>query len=229
MQNFMKFKGKWNPEKDSYKDACLRLSKDLTNFKQDKQYIPFVGNDIRPLPTVEAFDKVVKLPYVSKNDVIGNPILHNGKSAATLRFAKVVQDIKGNYKKVIEIGGGYGGQCLVMKELVDVDYTIIDIPEALELSKAYLKANNVDCSFMSSQAVKPSQCDLLISDYCISELDQAGIDFYLDHIKFKIGYFTLNARFDNVINRLKQEYRVVVDDEIPATSRHKNIIVKAFR
>jgi putative sugar O-methyltransferase len=224
----MKFKGKWLPEKDSYKKACLRLSKNLSNFKRDSEYVPFVGNDTRPLETVLAFDEVVKLPYVSKNDKIGNPILHNGKSAATLRFAKVVQDIKSEYKTVIEIGAGYGGQCLVLKELKKVDYTIIDIPEALELSKAYLKANNVECTFISSDNVKKSYCDLLISDYCLSELDEAGINFYLDNIKFKTGHFAINQNFDLIINRLKQEYKVEVYDETPKTSRHNNKLVIAY-
>ena len=224
----MKFNGRWTPDSKSYREACLRLSKNLKGFKQDPYYIPFVGNDIRPAKTVAAFDQAVTLPYISQNDEIGNPILHNGKSAATLRFAKVVQDIKGSYKSVIEIGGGYGGQCLVMKALKQVDYTIVDIPEALELSKAYLKANGVKCSFVSSENVIPSECDLLISDYCLSELDETGINFYLDLIKFKLGYFTLNTRFDIVINRLEKEYRVEVFDEIPATSRHKNKVAFAF-
>lgn len=226
----MKFKGKWNPEKQSYKDACLRLSKDLTNFKRDRDYIPFVGNDIRPKETVEAFDKVVKLPYVSKNDVIGNPVLHNGKSAATLRFMKVFQDtFKDDILNVVEIGGGYGGQCLVYKVLNLVDYTIVDIPEALELSKAYLKVNDVKCNFISSNNFKQMECDLLISDYCISELDKTGIDFYLDNIKFKYGYFTLNGQFDYIAEKLQSKgYEITITDENPKTSRHDNKVVQCY-
>ena len=225
----MKFNGKWKPETQDYRNTCLRLAKDLTNFKRDSYYIGFVGNDVRPKTTVEAFDKVVNLPYVSKNDKIGNPQLHNGKSAATLRFMKVVEDNYNSVNRVVEIGGGYGGQCLVYKELCEVDYTIVDIPEALELSKAYLKANEVECNFISSEEFKKVDCDLLISDYCLSELDEKGIDFYLDNITFNVGYFTLNGMFDYVINKLKgMGYNVNVYNEEPKTSKHENKVVQCY-
>jgi hypothetical protein len=224
----MKFKGKWNPETNEYRNTCLRLSKDLTNFKRDSYYIGFVGNDTRSKEVVEAFDKVVKLPYVSNNDLIGNPILHGGKSAATLRFMKVVQDNE-NANVVVEIGGGYGGQCLVYKELTQVNYTIVDLPEALHLSKAYLKANNVECNFISSEEFKPLECDLLISDYCLSELDSKGIDFYLDNITFKRGYFTLNGQFEYIKNKLiSKGYTIEVSPEQPKTSKHDNEVVKCY-
>ena len=130
----MKFKGNWLPEKQIYKETCLRLAKDLTNFKQDKDYIYYVGNDVRGQAVVEAFDKVVKLPYIKENDKIGNPRLHNGKSAGTLRFMKVYQDIQRfKYNDIVEVGGGYGGQCLVIQKIKPVKYTIIDIPAYINL------------------------------------------------------------------------------------------------
>ena len=227
----MKFNGKWNPETNEYRKTCLRLSKDLTNFKRDSYYIGFVGNDTRPKETVEAFDKVVKSEYVSKNDVIGNPVLHSGKSAATLRFMKVVEETNDPFMSdIIEIGGGYGGQCLVYNQMnININYTIVDLPEALELSKAYLKANNVNCDFVSSEDFKPLECDLLISDYCLSELDNKGIDFYLDNIKFKRGYFTLNGQFEYVQKKLiSKGYTIEVEPETPKTSRHYNEVVKCY-
>lgn len=221
----MKFKGRWRPEKESYKEACLRLARNLSNFKRDKDYIPFVGNDIRGADVVSSFDKVVKSPYVSENDVIGNPILHNGKSAATLRFMKVVEDTDG--KNIIEIGGGYGGQCLVYKTMRDVMYSIIDIPSALALSSAYLLENEIDCKFISSENVGKVECDLLISDFCLSELDEVGIDFYLDRVKFEKGYFTINQMSDYIPSKLEAlGYTVTVEDENPKTSRHKNQLVR---
>ena len=69
----MKFKGKWLSENKSYREVCLRLSKDLDNFKRDPEYAYFVGNDTRGKDVVEAFDKVVELPYCFRNDLVGNP------------------------------------------------------------------------------------------------------------------------------------------------------------
>lgn len=218
------------PEKQSYKDACLRSSKDMINFKRDKDYVGYVGNDTRGNDVVSAFDKVVKLPYIAKNDLVGNPVLHNGKSAGTLRFMKVVQDLnKFNFKDVVEIGGGYGGQCLVMKELRSVNYTIIDIPEALELSRAYLE--NYECSFISAEDVPKIETDLLISDYCLSELDKDGVDFYLERIRFKIGYFTINSGGEMrnyLINKLREFCVVDVVPEKPKTTHHNNYIIYAL-
>jgi hypothetical protein len=128
----------------------------------------------------------------------------------------------------VEIGGGYGGQCLVYKEMQDVDYTVVDIPESLELSGAYLKANDIESTLISSESFKPIETDLLISDYCLSELTDEGIDFYLDNIKFKHGYFTCNGQFDYIESKLKSlGYKVTIKDEVPATSRHKNKVMYA--
>ena len=226
----VKFNGKWLPEKQSYKDACLRLSKDLRGFKQDQDYIPFIGNDTRGKDVVKEFDEVVNLPYVSKNDRIGKPVLYRDKSAGTLRFMKVYQDIKElcDFKNVVEVGAGYGGQCLVVSELHDVNYTIIDIPESLALSKAYLAANGVECKFISSENVPKLKTDLLISDYCLSEFDADGVEFYLNKIDFKFGYFTINGNLELIIESLrKRNYKLKVRNEIPRTSHHSNYILTA--
>lgn len=225
----MKFQGRWLPESQLYKDTCIRLSNDLTGFKVDKDYVYWVGNDNRTASVVDAFDRVVDLPYVSKNDRIGSPKLHNGKSAATLRFMKVIQELKHlPIKSIVEIGGGYGGQCLVAKEIIDVEYTIVDIPEALELSKAYLQANDVDARFISSDNVPSLYCDLMISDYCLSELDETGVDFYLSKIKSKYIHIASNSigdRKDKFIARLRKQYHLTIVEENPKTSHHENIVI----
>lgn len=225
----MKFHGRWLPDSESYRETCLRLANNLDGFKQDPKYIRYVGNDNRKAPVVEAFDRVVTLPYVAKNDAIGSPRLHNGKSAGTLRFMRVVQELQHlPIATVIEIGGGYGGQCLVMKEVVDVEYTIVDIPEALELSKAYLEANKVVAGYVSSEAVPMMTCDLMISDYCLSELDKEGVLFYLSRIRSKYIHITCNAigeRQEWLLDTLRKRYHLTIAEENPKTSHHPNIII----
>ena len=226
------FNGEWLAiDQQKYKDACIRLSKNLDNFKTDGDYRRWVGNDCRGADVVESFDKAVDLPYVSKNDEIGGPILHHGKSAATLRFMKVADDLSPPVNSIIvEIGGGYGGQCLVMKTLHNVGYTIIDIPEALELSRAYLAANNIKCGFISTENVPKLSCDILISDYCLSELDEEGIDFYLDQIDAQLIHLTCLDKIVYIKKALeKRGYSVTETDEHPKTSNHGNKILRGVK
>ena len=231
----MKFKGKWLPEKPSYREACLRLSKDLSNFKQDPEYAYFVGNDTRGKDVVEAFDKVVDYPYVHENDVMGSPILHNCRSAGTLRYMKVLQDIDKQVglastdASVIEIGGGYGGQCLVFNIMGIEDYTIIDLPEANELQRKYLEENDIECNLIPSTDVPECNTEILLSDYCLSEFDQEGVDFYLDLITFEYGYFTgMRSGIDRIANTLiGKGYTIDIDKEVPKTSKHENFILTA--
>lgn len=224
----MKFNGKWLPEHDRYKKSCVRSAKNLLHFKQDPDYIKYVGNDVRGQAVVNAFDKVVTLPYVQKNDTWGNPITWGGKSAGTLRFMKVVQDLeKWQFNSVVEIGGGYGGQCLVMKEFKDVEYTIIDIPDALTLSRTYLKANDVKCNFISSDNVPEIECDLLLSDYCLSEFNVDGVEFYLNRVKSKYSYITSNANGkmkEDLEQSLSKRYSITSLPENPKTTHHNNTI-----
>lgn len=224
---------RWLPESEVYKQACLRLSKDMTNFKTDPEYVRWVGNDNRGPEIVEAFDKVVKLPYVHENDRIGNPRLHNGKSAGTLRYMKVVQDtIDWDIESVVEVGAGYGGQCLVMNRLRKAEYVLIDIWEALELCAEYLEANKLgypeDFKTLGVDYVPWIKCDLLISDYCLSELDNDGIDFYLSRIKSKYVHVACNSqgkRREYLISRLAERYTLSIEPENPKTSKHENIVI----
>lgn len=222
---------KWTADSEKYRKACLRAANDLTNFKQDPDYFSHVGNDTRGADVVEAFDKVVYLPYVSKNDKLGNPSLHNGKSAGTLRYMKVYQDIK--YTKpesIVEIGGGYGGQCLVIKEFMpDIDYGIIDIEEACELQKAYLNANDVDGVLSISKPCIVT-ADLCIADYSLTEFDEELIRYYVTLVGAEQWYITGSQNIELVCSILQDfDYTTHVSPEHPITSRHYNYLIRAFR
>ena len=239
------FNGRWLADKEAFRLACVRASKDLSTFKQDPHYFSHVGNDIRGYETALGFYKYIleHYPYLWKympkflqNDSLGNPITHHVGafkiSVGTLRFMKVLGDIYGAFGvlySAVEIGAGYGGQCKVIKDALTVDYTIIDIPESLMVSRAYLNELKVRCEFMQSDKVKPKEYDLVISDYCLSELDEDGIDFYIDNVvsKCKHGYFTINSYDSNTYlkGRLIDTFESCeFKEEDPPTSRHKNII-----
>lgn len=224
---------KWLADSETYRETCLRLSKDLSNFKQDLEYIRYVGVDARGPYYVNAFSNAVTFPYVSKNDRIGNPVLHNGKSAGTLRYMWVVEQclMRWRFKSVIEIGGGYGGQYLVMDELVPgIPYLIVDIYEALELADAYLMANGIEASMTNSlDIVEDPTVDLIISDYALSEFDEELMRYYLDEINSKYIHCACNAtgeRYERFVDILSEYYgNLEIVPEKPRTSAKENNVI----
>jgi hypothetical protein len=112
-------------------------------------------------------------------------------------------------------------------------YTCIDIPEAIELIRDYLDYFEMldGVELQTTNDVKEDKYDLVISDYCLSELDSNGVDFYIENVikDSKYGYFTINAGApvrDHLLKRLNEVYNSVnIEPEIPATSKHKNEII----
>lgn len=242
----MKFSGQWLPDDTAFRQECLKIAADLTAFKKNPVYCRFINNDNRPLGTAIAFHKHIKenYPYLlelidtfKKNDEVGSPTLHQiGDhliSPGTLRFIKVLGDIMSfDPLSIVEIGSGYGGQCKITRSIFDVRYTLIDIPESLAVAKAYL-GEEEDIYFMSCENIGPLKADLVISDYCLSEMDRDGIDFYLKSVVqyCSNGYFTCNniGVTNYLIDQLREMFhQVTVQPEKPKTSRHINIIVHAM-
>jgi hypothetical protein len=99
-----------------------------------------------------------------ENDIIGNPLIYDYYnelselkmniyliSPTTLRYIcfglKILEYVKQNMKDeidIIEIGGGYGGQCKILYDLFKVNniriksYTIIDLDGVSKLQNKYL-------------------------------------------------------------------------------------------
>lgn len=143
-----------------------------------------------------------------KNDLLGNPVVFEypeiGKiSPTTLRYAKVAGDIEflfGNLddKNIIEIGAGYGGQCLLISKLYQFKkYDLVDIDEPLLLINKYLTRNKVS----NFRCINPKELrsgeeyDLVISNYAFSECIRSVQQFYLDRVikNCKHGYLTINS------------------------------------
>ena len=241
----IKFKGNWAPDCTEWRDTCSNISNDLTNFKSNPVYRRIIANDLRdfePTKTLFYFIKDTypelfeKLNIFNTSDSIGAPNIYNIEGIdvcpGTLRFVKVLGDIKSfNPKKIIEIGSGYGGQCKIIKDYLDVEYTLIDLPESLSVGKAYLKYFNVDATYISSENISLEESyDLVISDYCISELSYDGISFYIDNVvsKCKNGYFTINNDQETrnfLLSKLQEIYNdVKVIPEAPKFCSYGNIV-----
>ncbi|MCK9417370.1 putative sugar O-methyltransferase, partial [Candidatus Dojkabacteria bacterium] len=123
-------------------------------------------------------------------------------SPTTLRYINVLSNLISlgidlNNKNIIEIGIGYGGQCLILSKYFKFkSYTLVDLIEPLLLSKKYLELNNVcNVKYNEMSDLKDNtQYDFVISNYAFSECCKEIQDIYIDKIikNSKKGYMTLN-------------------------------------
>lgn len=169
------------------------------SYKTGREYLDVI---VRMDPAiVSLFDKF------RENDALGNPVTYyydkNGWfSPTTLRYVKVACDLKkrfGDLSKmhIVEIGGGYGGQCKILADLTGfASYTMIDIPEGIALTKKYLSLLGVEnVHYLENKKVEQvGTYDLVISNFAFSEIDRAEQQHYLKYViePTKNGYMTMN-------------------------------------
>lgn len=115
------------------------------------------------------------------NDSIGLPVtytydLYGEWSPTTLMYMKVLSDLDRFFDidentSIFEIGGGYGGQCRLIKEYYGIkDYYMLDLPIVTKLQKRYLEANGIfDVRFDVHPYTVPL-ADLVISSFAFDEL-----------------------------------------------------------
>ena len=141
------------------------------------------------------------IELININDSIGSPnkeyIFDYHISPSNLRYIYHSLLIESKIKKwfnnkkslnILEIGGGYGGLSFYIKNIIsdiNLNYTIVDLPNVCLLQKRFLKevnltnVNIISCLdyFKSNQ-----KYDLIISNYCLSEISIENRFLYLDNI-----------------------------------------------
>ena len=208
--------------KRDYFEVCEEIISDenlFSNFKQNPKYTPILehvdydlgwkyfniicsdyGNDL--------LKKIMDLiPVFKRNDLYGNPLKYNYPifgdiSPTTLRYIKTLMDIisRGvdlNGKDVVEIGGGYGGQALILYSYFpDIkSYTILDLESAAKLQTKYMALHSVSNFVATSlDQYQEKPFDFVMSNYAFSELKKQMQDQYLEEvIKYAAsGYFQIN-------------------------------------
>lgn len=204
-----------------YKNVCSNAEFDdniFYNFKQieeykqvvstvhagSEKYIEYMTNS--PISNEKFIDDMIAA--AKANDKIGNQDLYDYGpkwgvlSPTSLAYGKIITElveIFGNLdgKSIVEIGAGYGGLCLMISKMFKVkSYTIIDIKEALKLSKRYLTESGVDnLVFVENNAqLSEENYDLLISNYAFSECAHDQQMFYIENVlkKCKNGFMEYN-------------------------------------
>ena len=149
-----------------------------------------------------------------ENDKIGSPetyhysMLNRNMAPTTIRYIKVLSDLILYFGSldginIVEIGGGYGGQCLIIsKEVTFKSYTIIDLKEPSALQRKYLdyhKVSNVRC--VTPDMLEFDNIDLCISNYAFSEIARPFQNAYIEKVikPAKNGYITCNVFGDDNI------------------------------
>lgn len=192
-------------QNSKYPEFCKLAAYDAGVFKTFRcqqayrEIVETVGYDLGVLFAQEIRSKYIHLlPFFDKicaEDEVGGPLRYFYPeigliSPTVLRYVKVVGDLQRefgslNNLSIVEIGGGFGGQCKVINDICGFcDYTIIDLPECTPLITRYL-------SCFSIQNVKTISCndlqeskkyDLVISNYAFSEINRLGQSYYMEMI-----------------------------------------------
>lgn len=179
-----------------------------TNFKNSSEYTYMLehvsenfGNRYA-LQIKTEFNKNISeyLDLIQKNDSIGNPSKFRidgiNLSPSNTRYIYHSLLIKSKIKnwfeksniKIIEIGGGYGGLSFYIKNILsdyNIDYTIIDLPNAGLLQTKYLTDQCIDCNIKSCfdlKELEKTNYDLVISNYCLSEISDENRNLYFEYL-----------------------------------------------
>jgi putative sugar O-methyltransferase len=176
-------------------------------------------------------------------DNVGNPFLKALRtpdgivylSSSTLRYLYTAYKIKEEFNldypiEVTELGVGYGGLSAAMNYVFDIkNYYLMDLPEVQALAQRYLKEGGFYNT--SIHIPKQHQVDLFVSEYCLSEFDDKGIEsFYDKYIKncnlFYIASNLVERRPGHVETRrecflslLKKNHKVKIKKCVPIDTR----------
>ncbi len=176
------------------------------------------------------------------NDLYGNPDRYEFNynlrkfwaSPTTIQYISVLSNLIDRFKslrdlKIIEIGGGYGGQSFITQQCFDVScYHIIDLDEAGLLQEKYLK--KLDCfdcvEIFSNAKYAAINYDLVISNYALSEVsDEDQLKYVKDILLCAThGYITCNQPL-NGIELLKEQFDTLKIEKDIEGEREENYLI----
>lgn len=204
-------------DQPQYTALCLKAAKDpsvFQNFRNNPIYVGVVES-VNDHQGKEYLDFIYQkaphfIPYFDRfktSDQIGGPLTYpyNGIgsfSPTTLRYIKIAAELEmlfGSLEglSIIEIGGGYGGQCKIISDLFKFkNYTIVDLPGPLLLTQKYLSTQGVKNVNLATpnMYIENSEFDIVISNYAFSECTFEMQKKYIENIlsKSKKGYLICN-------------------------------------
>lgn len=246
-----------------FDELCMQIAvnhKLFKTFKTNSQFVRVIGNDIRGEKVANEIYNYLKdnapqlltdtmLDRFCENDELGEPPLHKfGKreiSSGTLIFMLHLHRIISAFGKyihnIVEIGSGYGGQALILKKYFEEShfYKCVDTEGVLHLCETYLGNWDYDIDFVdANDNIPKSHHELVISNYCLNEMNEEGIDFYMDRIVgladkayLAVGNFSMDIpRNKYLIDSLRKHFQYVeIHPEYPKITTHNNYYILASR
>jgi hypothetical protein len=215
---------------ESYRSACTQAARDdatFARFRRVGAYTEIVEPDLPdtdasppiadPAQVRAIVDRHGYAPLLDRfrlNDTLGDPVVTDYPGLGrfnrfTLRYMKVLGDLEQLFGsldglRILEVGAGYGGQCaIIARRFAFARYTLVDLPEALELSGRYLRTLGIDnVVFQPDFPPEGERYDLLISTYALSELGETLRAAYYDRVlpRTQRGYVLSNkVQIDHTI------------------------------
>lgn len=224
-----------------YNEILKNIDEVYLSFKKNPHYIKILEHvsfdlGIQYKQLIESefnIDSKYFLNLIEKNDEIGSPNkkLIDDIFTSPTNFRYIYHALLINSKlekwffkknlKIIEIGGGYGGLCFYIKNIIknfEIEYSIIDLANANNLQSKYLKDVNVNCDLYSFENIDvvDKNFDLVISNYCLSEIGLANRFSYLNKIVAKCDkeFYVWNSLSFEGLNLDKY----VIEEEKPQTN-----------
>ena len=199
-----------------YRETCRTAAREAAAFQNFKRN-PFYnllqeqvtyeqGNAYLSIIVQKYADLLPKMDGLRKSDLIGNPRTFEypsigSFSPTTLCYVKTAGELKEifgdlNGKKILEIGGGYGGQCAILNELFALSsYTLVDLVEPLALAQKTLEQRGVkNVRFWKPEEIRGEEFDLVISHYAFTESCPSLQKKYIQTLfsRAKMGYLVCN-------------------------------------
>ncbi len=239
----------WLPQEEvgnCFLSECERICKndDLFKvFKQNQIFRRVIGNDVLSKEIADILyssleDRVlVDLEKYKENDKIGSPFLYEYPtgliSPGTLYFLNILQNLQSQFGEItnfdiVEIGGGYGGQGKILIDAGVKSYCFIDVPQTLSLCQKYMEEFSHNCSYYPFPDVPEKEFDLVISNWCLSEFDKEGIEFYYNKIirNCTNGFFMMNIwddRKEFILDLAQKDFsHINIIPEYPKTHQNDN-------
>lgn len=186
---------------------------DISKFKRDPHLRGIVENvskayGLKYLNNIQKYKKDLNWERIKELNDIGNPInevsiVDNIKlSPTTLRYVQFALDMLSHAEKmgmkrlkVVEVGGGYGFQSVLLYEIsklfgISIDaYQILDLPEVNHLQRCFLKKadySKVKCLTLNEYSFADD--NFFISNYALGEFDREWQNIYISKVVSKIPH-----------------------------------------
>ncbi len=222
------------------KDNNFRIVLEHVSYEQGIQYISSIkkiinDNTLSNLMWNKFFENDIygsplKFDYYNQLNDIQNINTHT-ISPSTLRYVCFGLQIYNYIKKlgkndisIIEVGGGYGGQCKVLHDICEQfnitikKYTLIDLESLSKLQHKYLNKLNIKniVTLSNNDCINKldDTYDLFISNYALGEFTTNVQNFYIENVLNKCSHYFITWNSPPINIKLKF---VNINEEIPQT------------